>query len=71
MMKLDGVADAMVLRELPKSAMDDIVRQMKSSMLARLENDRFGWRGDIRTRNLHASNILIFAPLETHGSATF
>jgi hypothetical protein len=31
MMKLAGVADAMVLSELPKSAMDDIVRQMKSS----------------------------------------
>jgi hypothetical protein len=33
MMKLDGVADSMVLRELPKSAMDDLVRQMKSSVL--------------------------------------
>ena len=32
MMKLAGVADAMVLRELSKSEMDDIVRQMKSSM---------------------------------------
>jgi hypothetical protein len=32
MMKLAGVADAMVLGELSKSDMDDIVRQMKSSM---------------------------------------
>ena len=32
MMKLAGVADAMVLPELPKSGMDDIVRQMKTSM---------------------------------------
>jgi hypothetical protein len=31
MMKLAGVADAMVVPELSKSAMDDIVRQMKSS----------------------------------------
>jgi hypothetical protein len=31
MMKLAGVADAVVLSELPKSGMDDIVRQMKSS----------------------------------------
>jgi len=33
MMKLNGVADSMVLRELSKSAMDDLVRQMKSSVL--------------------------------------
>jgi hypothetical protein len=32
MMKLAGVADAMVLPELSKSEMDDIIRQMKSSM---------------------------------------
>jgi hypothetical protein len=32
MMKLAGVADAMVLPELSKSAMDDMVRQLKSSM---------------------------------------
>ena len=32
MMKLAGVADAMVLPELSKSGMDDIVRQMKTSM---------------------------------------
>ena len=32
MMKLAGVADAVVLPELSKSAMDDMVRQMKSSM---------------------------------------
>ena len=32
MMKLAGVADAMVLPELSKSAMDDIVREMKSSI---------------------------------------
>ena len=32
MMKLAGVADAMVLPELSKSGMDDMVRQMKSSM---------------------------------------
>ena len=32
MMKLAGVVDAMVLPELPKSGMDDIVRQMKTSM---------------------------------------
>jgi hypothetical protein len=31
MMKLAGIADAMVVPELSKSAMDDIVRQMKSS----------------------------------------
>lgn len=32
MMKYSGVAEAMVLPELPKSEMDDMVRQMKSSM---------------------------------------
>jgi hypothetical protein len=32
MVKVGGVADALVLRELPKSAMDEMVRQMKSSM---------------------------------------
>jgi hypothetical protein len=32
MMKLAGVADAMVLPELPKSAMDDMVRELKSSV---------------------------------------
>jgi len=32
MMKLAGVADAMVLPELSKSGMDDMVRQLKSSM---------------------------------------
>src|SRR5712671_2866737 len=32
MMKLEGVADAMVLPDLPKSEMDNIVRQMKSAM---------------------------------------
>jgi len=32
MMKLAGVADAVVLPELSKSAMDDMVRQMKSSI---------------------------------------
>ena len=32
MMKLAGVADAVVLPELSKSAIDDMVRQMKSSM---------------------------------------
>jgi hypothetical protein len=32
MMKLAGVADALVLPELSKSALDDMVRQMKSSM---------------------------------------
>ena len=32
MMKLAGVADAMVLSELSKSGMDDIVRQMKTSI---------------------------------------
>src|SRR5580700_3569702 len=32
MMKLAGVADALVLPELSKSGMDDMVRQMKSSM---------------------------------------
>ena len=32
MMKLAGVVDAVVLPELSKSAMDDMVRQMKSSM---------------------------------------
>jgi hypothetical protein len=32
MMKLAGVADAVVLPELSKSVMDDMVRQMKSSM---------------------------------------
>jgi hypothetical protein len=32
MMKLAGVADAMVIPELSKSEMDDIVRQMKSSV---------------------------------------
>ena len=32
MMKLAGVADAMVVPELSKSAMDDIVREMKSSI---------------------------------------
>jgi len=31
MMKLEGVADALVLRELPKSEMDDMVRQLKSA----------------------------------------
>jgi len=31
-MKLEGVADAVVLPHLPKSAMDDMVRQMKSSV---------------------------------------
>jgi hypothetical protein len=41
MMKLDGVADAMILRELPKSGMDDIVRQMKSSVLV-METDLTG-----------------------------
>ena len=41
MMKLDGVADSMVLRELSKSAMDDLVRQMKSSVLMR-ETDLAG-----------------------------
>jgi hypothetical protein len=32
MMKLAGVADAMVLPQLPKSAMDDMVRELKSSV---------------------------------------
>ena len=32
MMKYSGVADVMVLPELSKSEMDDMVRQMKSSM---------------------------------------
>jgi hypothetical protein len=32
MMKLAGVADAMIVPELSKSAMDDIVREMKSSI---------------------------------------
>lgn len=41
MMKLAGVADAMVLRELSKSDMDDIVRQMKSSMRV-METDLAG-----------------------------
>src|SRR5271166_3257504 len=41
MMKFAGVADAMVLRELSKSDMDDIVRQMKSSMLV-METDLAG-----------------------------
>jgi hypothetical protein len=41
MMKVAGVADAMVLRELSKSDMDDIVRQMKSSMLV-METDLAG-----------------------------
>jgi hypothetical protein len=31
MMKLDGVADALILTELPKSEMDDMVRQLKST----------------------------------------
>ena len=41
MMKLAGVADAMVLRELLKSDMDDLVRRMKSSMLV-METDLAG-----------------------------
>jgi hypothetical protein len=32
MMKLEGVADAMVLPDLPKPEMDNIIRQMKSGM---------------------------------------
>jgi hypothetical protein len=41
MMKLAGVADAMVLPELPKSEMDNMVRQMKSSMPV-METDLLG-----------------------------
>ncbi len=41
MMKPFGVADAMVVRELSKSAMDDIVREMKSSLPVR-ETDSAG-----------------------------
>ena len=47
MMKLAGVADAMVLQELSKSDMDDIVRQMKSSMLVK-ETDLAGITGMLR-----------------------
>jgi hypothetical protein len=41
MMGLAGVADAMVLPELSKSSMDDLVRQLKSSMLM-VETDLAG-----------------------------
>jgi hypothetical protein len=41
MMKVAGVADALVLRELPKSVMDEMVREMKSSM-ATAETDLAG-----------------------------
>jgi hypothetical protein len=41
MMKPAGVADAMVVQELSRTAMDDILRQMKSSMLV-METDLVG-----------------------------
>jgi hypothetical protein len=41
MTRVGGVADALVLRELPKSAMDEMVREMKSSMAA-AETDLVG-----------------------------
>ena len=42
MMKPAGVVDAMVLPEVPKSVMDDMVRQMKSSVLM-VETDLAGF----------------------------
>jgi hypothetical protein len=44
MMKPDGVADALLLRDLPKSEMDEMVRQMKSAMLV-TETDLAGVAG--------------------------
>ena len=66
MMKLAGVADAMVLPELSKSGMDDMVRQMKSSMPV-METDLAGiarMLGLSIADNLASGNLPQFKLLE-------